>query len=180
MAKNTKHSASSLDIPREEPDNLRKHHIAYYVGSEEMERLDGFNEWIIDLFEDELSDNTKYYAYGFHDVIGDDPPYQKTFWIEVPCDSFLPEEKLFLATLTWGMKRRYHLDYNIHRHHNRTANISNKYYYDGNGIKQPYYEVNMYENDRLIESRPLKGKSIHYAEDVVENWENGLIKIEGK
>jgi hypothetical protein len=26
----------------------------------------------------------------------------------------------------------------------------------------------------------LPEKSIHYAEDVVTNWENGLIKIDGK
>lgn len=43
--------------------------------------------------------------------------------------------------------------------------------------EEDMYCVYLYENDVLMEIRPLKGKSIHYAEDVVENWENGIIKI---
>ena len=39
------------------------------------------------------------------------------------------------------------------------------------------YCVYLYENGELLEVRPLEGKSIHYAEDVVTNWENGLIKL---
>jgi hypothetical protein len=42
------------------------------------------------------------------------------------------------------------------------------------------YCVYLYENNELLEVRPLPEKSIHYAEDVVTNWENGLIKIDGK
>lgn len=40
------------------------------------------------------------------------------------------------------------------------------------------YCVYLYENDELKEVRPLEGKSIYYAQDVAENWENGLIKLE--
>lgn len=43
------------------------------------------------------------------------------------------------------------------------------------------YVVDLYErvDDNLIlrESRVLAGKSIYYAEDVVENWNSGLIKL---
>lgn len=39
------------------------------------------------------------------------------------------------------------------------------------------YVVHLYENDKLIETRQLPGKSLHYAEDLAENWESGLIKL---
>ena len=39
------------------------------------------------------------------------------------------------------------------------------------------YVVDLYLNNALVESRELPGKSIYYAEDVKENWENGLIKV---
>lgn len=40
----------------------------------------------------------------------------------------------------------------------------------------PVFSVLLYENDELVETRALPGRSIHYAEDVAENWENGIIK----
>jgi hypothetical protein len=40
-----------------------------------------------------------------------------------------------------------------------------------------YYVVDLFENDRLVQIRELPGKSRHYAEDVVENWENGIIQL---
>lgn len=40
------------------------------------------------------------------------------------------------------------------------------------------YVVDLYENDVLQESRKLPGKSRHYAEDVSENWDNGIIQLE--
>ena len=176
MLKNTHHSAVSRELSQEELKQLRKHHIAYVCGSTEPYSLEGFNEWIIDLFEDELADNTKYYAHGFSDIVGDDPPYQKTFWIEAPTEDFLPQEKLFLASLTWGMKRRYHLDYDVYSNTNRTADINEKLYYDENGATGTYYEVNMYEDGKLVERRPIIGHSKHYAEDCAENWICGVIK----
>lgn len=39
------------------------------------------------------------------------------------------------------------------------------------------YCVFLYDGDQLMEVRPLPGKSIHYAQDVSENWENGTIKL---
>lgn len=39
------------------------------------------------------------------------------------------------------------------------------------------YVVELYINNALVEARELPGKSIYYAEDVKENWENGLIKV---
>ena len=38
------------------------------------------------------------------------------------------------------------------------------------------YIVHMYEDDALVESRLISGRSIHYANDVAQNWENGIIK----
>ena len=40
-----------------------------------------------------------------------------------------------------------------------------------------YYVVDLYEDGRLVQIRELPGKSIHYAEDVVENWETGIIQL---
>jgi hypothetical protein len=39
------------------------------------------------------------------------------------------------------------------------------------------YVVDLFEGNKLMESRTLLGKSIHYAEDVAENWETGIIKL---
>ena len=39
------------------------------------------------------------------------------------------------------------------------------------------YIVSLYEDDVLVDFRPLVGKSIHYANSLVENWENGILEI---
>ena len=41
------------------------------------------------------------------------------------------------------------------------------------------YVVEMFEGGELVESRPMYGKSIRYAEDCAENWENGIIPSPG-
>lgn len=38
------------------------------------------------------------------------------------------------------------------------------------------FVVDLYEDNVLIESRELPNKSIHYAQDVSDNWDNGIIK----
>ena len=38
------------------------------------------------------------------------------------------------------------------------------------------FVVDLYEDDILIESRKLPNKSIYYAQDVSDNWDNGIIK----
>ncbi len=60
----------------------------------------------------------------------------------------------------------------------KTAKIR-KEVYAGNGSKGPdtTYVVDLFEGSKLMESRTLLGKSIHYAEDVAENWETGIIKL---
>jgi len=40
------------------------------------------------------------------------------------------------------------------------------------------FVVDLYQDGQLVESRELPGKSIHYANDVSENWDTGIIKIE--
>ena len=40
------------------------------------------------------------------------------------------------------------------------------------------FVVDLYEDNVLQESRELPGKSRYYAEDVSENWDNGIIKLE--
>jgi len=39
------------------------------------------------------------------------------------------------------------------------------------------YVVDLYENGKLVQSRDLPGHNRHYAEDVAENWENGIIQL---
>jgi hypothetical protein len=60
----------------------------------------------------------------------------------------------------------------------KTAKIR-KTVYSGNGSGGPdmVYVVDLFEGTKLMESRTLLGKSIHYAEDVAENWETGIIKL---
>lgn len=60
---------------------------------------------------------------------------------------------------------------------NRKAVIRNAYV-DNKALKEKIYVVDLYENNKLIESRHLPDKSLYYAEDVMENWENGIIQIE--
>ena len=50
----------------------------------------------------------------------------------------------------------------------RTAEITN---HDGTG-----YIVQLSDNGNLFGTIDVRGKSIHYANDVVENWENGILK----
>jgi len=38
------------------------------------------------------------------------------------------------------------------------------------------YVVDLYEDDNLLESKELPGKSIYYAQDTAENWLNGVLK----
>jgi|TARA_B110000444_G_scaffold248120_1_gene271617 hypothetical protein len=38
------------------------------------------------------------------------------------------------------------------------------------------WAVEMYEDNVLIETRELPGKSIHYANDTAENWNKGIIQ----
>ena len=42
------------------------------------------------------------------------------------------------------------------------------------------YVVDLWENGKLIETRQLPGKSKRYAEDVEENWLNGIITTPDK
>lgn len=39
------------------------------------------------------------------------------------------------------------------------------------------FVVDLYENGKLIQTRELPGKSRRYAEDLVENWETGVIQL---
>lgn len=39
------------------------------------------------------------------------------------------------------------------------------------------YVVDLYENGKLVQSRDLPGHNRYYAEDVAENWENGIIQL---
>lgn len=50
--------------------------------------------------------------------------------------------------------------------------------YNDDGSKGPdmTYVVDFYEDNTLVETRQLPNKSIHYANDVAENWENGIIQ----
>ena len=43
-------------------------------------------------------------------------------------------------------------------------------------VEKKHYVVKMYEDETLVEERPLHGHSKSYAEDCAENWETGVIK----
>ena len=43
-------------------------------------------------------------------------------------------------------------------------------------VEETHYVVKMYEDDTLIEERPIVGHTKRYAEDCAENWENEVIK----
>lgn len=45
------------------------------------------------------------------------------------------------------------------------------------GEESTMFVVDLFENDQLVQTRELPGKSRHYAQDVVENWESGLIQL---
>jgi len=42
------------------------------------------------------------------------------------------------------------------------------------------FEVDLYENNTLLETREVHDKSEGYAEDVAENWVGGMFDIEPK
>ena len=52
------------------------------------------------------------------------------------------------------------------------------YISDGTRGPDTTYVVDLFEDGVMKETRTLLNKSIHYAEDVVENWENGIIKLD--
>ena len=39
------------------------------------------------------------------------------------------------------------------------------------------FVVDLFENNQLVQTRELPGKSQSYARDVAENWNSGLIKL---
>lgn len=39
------------------------------------------------------------------------------------------------------------------------------------------YVVDLFEDNKLVQTRELPGKSQSYAKDVVENWNSGLIQL---
>ena len=41
------------------------------------------------------------------------------------------------------------------------------------------YVVDLYEDNKLLEERPLYGHSLRYAEDCAENWEMGIFDVKG-
>ena len=42
-------------------------------------------------------------------------------------------------------------------------------------VEETHYVVKMYVGDELAEERPVYGHSRRYAEDLQDNWENGVI-----
>tara|TARA_B100001057_G_scaffold175327_2_gene175939 strand:+ start:238 stop:453 length:216 start_codon:yes stop_codon:yes gene_type:complete len=47
----------------------------------------------------------------------------------------------------------------------------------GSGGPDSMFVVDLLENGQVVETRRLPGKSRSYANDVVENWESGLIQL---
>lgn len=66
----------------------------------------------------------------------------------------------------------------------RETEIS-QYYGDGDRLKavvsksgSNQYFVDFYKDDVMIDSRQIEGRSLHYAEDMAENYVNGIIRID--
>ena len=59
----------------------------------------------------------------------------------------------------------------------RRSSVIRQRPYNDSGSKGPdtCYVVDMYENDKLIETRELVGKSLYYEEDCARNWNEGII-----
>jgi hypothetical protein len=62
----------------------------------------------------------------------------------------------------------------------RTSKIISKP--NNSSLKGPdmQFAVELYEDGVLVETRDLPGKSRHYALDVSEKWDTGLITLEKK
>lgn len=60
----------------------------------------------------------------------------------------------------------------------RRSSVIRQQAYNSGGSKGPdtCYVVDMYENELLIETRELPGKSLYYAESCARNWDKGIIK----
>lgn len=60
----------------------------------------------------------------------------------------------------------------------RKSSIIRQQPYYANGSQGPdtCYVVEMYENDKLVETRELPGKSFYYAESCARNWDKGIIE----
>jgi hypothetical protein len=59
----------------------------------------------------------------------------------------------------------------------RRSSVIRQQAYNTNGSEGPdtCYVVDMYENELLVETRELPGKSIYYAEACARNWDKGTI-----
>jgi len=59
----------------------------------------------------------------------------------------------------------------------RRSSVIRQQPYNNGSSKGPdtCYVVDMYENEELIETRELVGKSLYYAEDCARNWDEGII-----
>lgn len=47
----------------------------------------------------------------------------------------------------------------------------------GSGGPDSMFVVDLIENGSVVQTRPLPGKSQAYANDVAENWQNGIIQL---
>jgi hypothetical protein len=57
----------------------------------------------------------------------------------------------------------------------KVAYINNKFPSSGPDTS---WRVEFYQDGKFVQYRDLPDKSRHYAEDVSENWDNGLITLE--
>ena len=70
------------------------------------------------------------------------------------------------------MKYNAYRDNSLKRHSQiRLKPTTNK----SNGLPDPIFVVDLYENDKLVETRELPGKNKIYAMDVSDRWDLGLI-----
>ena len=51
-------------------------------------------------------------------------------------------------------------------------------YYSANSVPEKVYTVELFEHGEFRKLITLEDKSIHYAEDIAENWRTGILKLE--
>jgi hypothetical protein len=57
----------------------------------------------------------------------------------------------------------------------KKAEITRQPNYDSNAGPDMYYFVDLYKDGDCIGRIDVSNKSSHYRQDVVENWENGIL-----
>lgn len=84
---------------------LGKYHTSFHALNNMDWDIDKFEDFVEDLFKDELSNHSKFYGYGFSNGYHGPGDTYNCFWIETPghVEEILPKDKLLFAKITCNM-----------------------------------------------------------------------------